>query len=81
PRGPLPPVVFRETDTGKFQPLLEVEGKGKEKVGAEQAAQVLLNLQTLKKKSLAEQYIFQRRTWNIYGTAASWAGLPCQSRR
>ncbi|GKD59485.1 hypothetical protein Tco_1296994, partial [Tanacetum coccineum] len=26
PRGPLPPVVFRETDTGKFQPLPEVEG-------------------------------------------------------
>ncbi|GJW22009.1 hypothetical protein Tco_0032631, partial [Tanacetum coccineum] len=49
PRGPLPPVVFRETDTGKFQPLLEVEGKGNEKVSAEQAAQVLLNLQ-LKKK-------------------------------
>ncbi|GJY32497.1 hypothetical protein Tco_0416966, partial [Tanacetum coccineum] len=62
PRGPLPPVVFRETDTGKFQPLPEVEGKGKEKVGAEQAAQVLLNLQTPKKKSQAEQYIFQRRT-------------------
>ncbi|GKB03340.1 hypothetical protein Tco_0831429 [Tanacetum coccineum] len=62
PRGPLPPVVFRETDTGKFQPLPEVEGKGKEKVGAEQAAQVLLNLQTPKKKSPAEQYIFQRRT-------------------
>ncbi|GJV00794.1 hypothetical protein Tco_1330064 [Tanacetum coccineum] len=39
PRGPLPPVVFRETDTGKFQPLPEVEGKGKEKVSAEQAAQ------------------------------------------
>ncbi|GKA94271.1 hypothetical protein Tco_0816309 [Tanacetum coccineum] len=34
-RGPLPPVVFRETDTGKFQPLPEVEGKGKEKVGVE----------------------------------------------
>ncbi|GKC83406.1 hypothetical protein Tco_1139123, partial [Tanacetum coccineum] len=62
PRGPLPPVVFRETDTGKFQPLPEVEGKGKEKVGAEQAAQVLLNLQTPKKKSPTEQYIFQRRT-------------------
>ncbi|GJU23548.1 hypothetical protein Tco_1156890 [Tanacetum coccineum] len=30
-RGPLPPVVFRETDTGKFQPLPEVPGKGKEK--------------------------------------------------
>ncbi|GJX76435.1 hypothetical protein Tco_0323246 [Tanacetum coccineum] len=39
PRGPLPPVVFRETNTGKFQQLPEVEGKGKEKVGAEQAAQ------------------------------------------
>ncbi|GKE76448.1 hypothetical protein Tco_1542568, partial [Tanacetum coccineum] len=31
-QGPLPPVVIRETDTGKFQPLLEVEGKGKEKL-------------------------------------------------
>ncbi|GKC54639.1 hypothetical protein Tco_1077384, partial [Tanacetum coccineum] len=62
PRGPLPPVVFRETDTGKFQPLPEVEGKGKEKVGAEQAAQVLLILQNAKKKSPTEQYIFQRLT-------------------
>ncbi|GJZ79159.1 hypothetical protein Tco_0643996 [Tanacetum coccineum] len=57
-----PHVLIRETDTGKFQPLPEVQGKGKEKVGAEQAAQVLLNLQTPKKKSQAEQYIFQRRT-------------------
>ncbi|GKF53154.1 hypothetical protein Tco_0160064, partial [Tanacetum coccineum] len=40
-RGPLPPVVFGETDTGKFQPLPEVPGKGKEKVGEEQAAQVV----------------------------------------
>ncbi|GJU61994.1 hypothetical protein Tco_1243829 [Tanacetum coccineum] len=39
----------------------EVEGKGKEKVSAEQAARVLLNLQTPKKKSSTEQYIFQRR--------------------
>ncbi|GJU61989.1 hypothetical protein Tco_1243824 [Tanacetum coccineum] len=30
--GPLPPVVIRETNTGKYQPLPEVEGKGKEKV-------------------------------------------------
>ncbi|GKG46545.1 hypothetical protein Tco_0501391, partial [Tanacetum coccineum] len=51
-----------ETNPGKFQPLLEVPGKGKEKVGEEQAAQVLLNLQTPKKKSSAEQYIFQRRS-------------------
>ncbi|GJZ17911.1 retrovirus-related pol polyprotein from transposon TNT 1-94 [Tanacetum coccineum] len=51
-----------EPDTGKFQPLPEVEGKGKEKVGEEQAAQVLLNLQTPKKKNPVEQFIFQRRT-------------------
>ncbi|GJV51433.1 monodehydroascorbate reductase [Tanacetum coccineum] len=61
-QGPLPPVVIREPESGKFQPLPEVQGKGKEKVGVEQAAQVLLNLQTPKKKSLADQYIFQRRT-------------------
>ncbi|GJQ98317.1 hypothetical protein Tco_0009456 [Tanacetum coccineum] len=61
-RCPLPPVVFRETDSGKYHPLLEVEGKGKEKVGDEQAARVLLNLQTPKKKSPTEQYIFQRST-------------------
>ncbi|GJX34190.1 hypothetical protein Tco_0245747 [Tanacetum coccineum] len=51
-----------EPESGKFQPLPEVQGKGKEKVGVEQAAQVLLNLQTPKKKSPADQYIFQRRT-------------------
>ncbi|GJS27831.1 hypothetical protein Tco_0488451 [Tanacetum coccineum] len=54
--------VFREPDTGKIQPLLEVEGKGKEKVGEEQAAQVLLNLQTPNKKNPVEQFIFQRCT-------------------
>ncbi|GKB27275.1 hypothetical protein Tco_0866676 [Tanacetum coccineum] len=31
-QGPLPPVVIREPDSGKFQPLPEVQGKGKEKV-------------------------------------------------
>ncbi|GKG14777.1 hypothetical protein Tco_0354377, partial [Tanacetum coccineum] len=39
-----------------------VQGKGKEKVGEEQVAQVLLNLQTPKKKNPTEQFIFQRRT-------------------
>ncbi|GKB26818.1 retrovirus-related pol polyprotein from transposon TNT 1-94 [Tanacetum coccineum] len=29
--GPLPPVVIRELESGKFQPLPEVQGKGKEK--------------------------------------------------
>ncbi|GJV79025.1 hypothetical protein Tco_1514895 [Tanacetum coccineum] len=52
--------VILETDTGKLQPLPEVPEKGKEKVGEEQAAQVLLHLQTTKKKSPTEQYIFQR---------------------
>ncbi|GJS06099.1 hypothetical protein Tco_0362895 [Tanacetum coccineum] len=61
-QGPLPPVVIREPESGKFQPLSKVQGKGKEKVGEEQAAQVLLNLQTPMKKSPADQFIFQRRT-------------------
>ncbi|GJV53643.1 hypothetical protein Tco_1449384 [Tanacetum coccineum] len=63
-QGPLPPVVFREPEPGKFQTLPEVQGKRKEKVN-EQAAYVLLNFQTPKKKSPAEQYIFQRRTPTI----------------
>ncbi|GJY68005.1 hypothetical protein Tco_0470987 [Tanacetum coccineum] len=46
----------------RFQPLPEVQGKGKEKVIEEQAARNLLTLQTLKKKSPADQYIFQRCT-------------------
>ncbi|GJR89143.1 retrovirus-related pol polyprotein from transposon TNT 1-94 [Tanacetum coccineum] len=61
-QGPLPLVVIREPESGKFQPLLEVQGKGKEKVSEEQAAQVLVNLQTPKKKSHVDQYIFQRRS-------------------
>ncbi|GJV32939.1 hypothetical protein Tco_1393339 [Tanacetum coccineum] len=42
-----------KTDTGKLQ-TAEGAGKGKEKVGEEQAAQVLLHLQTTKKKSPTE---------------------------
>ncbi|GJX88221.1 hypothetical protein Tco_0340235, partial [Tanacetum coccineum] len=62
PRGPLPPVVIKEPEPGKYEPLPEVQGKGKEKFDKEQAAQVLLHLQTPKKKNPAEQFIFQRRT-------------------
>ncbi|GKG08894.1 hypothetical protein Tco_0334726, partial [Tanacetum coccineum] len=43
-QGPLPSVVIREPESGKFQPLPDVQGQGKEKVGKEQAAQVLFNL-------------------------------------
>nr|GFC85411.1 hypothetical protein [Tanacetum cinerariifolium] len=38
PRGPLPPVVIREPELGKYQPLPEVPGKGKAKVTEEQVA-------------------------------------------
>ncbi|GKA23899.1 E-beta-farnesene synthase, partial [Tanacetum coccineum] len=54
-QGPLPPVVIREPESGKFQPLPEVQGKGKEKVINEQVALDLLTLQTPKKKSPADQ--------------------------
>nr|GEX98783.1 hypothetical protein [Tanacetum cinerariifolium] len=48
-RGPLLPVVIKEPDSGKFQLLPEVQGKGKEKVSDEQVAIDLLTLQTQKK--------------------------------
>nr|GEV39267.1 zinc finger, CCHC-type [Tanacetum cinerariifolium] len=38
------------------------EDKGKEKIIDEQVAYILLDLNTLKKKSVADQYILQRRT-------------------
>ncbi|GJV91123.1 retrovirus-related pol polyprotein from transposon TNT 1-94 [Tanacetum coccineum] len=50
--------VWQRQDSGRFQPLLEVQGKGKEKVIEEQAAHDLLTLQTPKKHSPADQFIF-----------------------
>nr|GEY55605.1 hypothetical protein [Tanacetum cinerariifolium] len=61
PRGPLPPVVIKEPESRKYQPLPEVLGKGKAKMTEEQVAHDLLSLQKPKKKSPADQYIFQRR--------------------
>nr|GEY66416.1 hypothetical protein [Tanacetum cinerariifolium] len=61
PKGPLPLVVIREPKSGKYQPLLEVPGKGKAKVSEEQVAHDLLSLQMHKKTSPADHYIFQRR--------------------
>ncbi|GKE43663.1 hypothetical protein Tco_1470947, partial [Tanacetum coccineum] len=52
-QGPAHPMVFRELDSRRFQPLPEVQGKGKEKVIEEQVARDLLTLQTSKKKSPA----------------------------
>nr|GEZ95120.1 monodehydroascorbate reductase [Tanacetum cinerariifolium] len=61
PRGPLPPVIIKEPELGKYQPLPKVPGKDKAKVTKEQVAHDLLSLQKPKKKSPADQYIFQRR--------------------
>ncbi|GJU05943.1 ribonuclease H-like domain-containing protein [Tanacetum coccineum] len=61
-QGPARPVVIREPDSGRIQPLLNVQGKVKEKVVDEKAAHDLLTLQNPKKKSPADQFIFQRRT-------------------
>nr|GEU52690.1 hypothetical protein [Tanacetum cinerariifolium] len=61
PRGPLPPLVIRKPESGKYQPLLEP-----------------------KKKSLADQFIFQRRTSTPIGSSGhdepSYAELG-QSKR
>nr|GEZ23691.1 hypothetical protein [Tanacetum cinerariifolium] len=62
PRCPLLPVVIREPESGKYQPLPEVPRKCIEKVTEEQVARDLLILQTPKKKSPADRYIFKRRT-------------------
>nr|GEX73843.1 monodehydroascorbate reductase [Tanacetum cinerariifolium] len=69
PRGLLPPVVIREPESGKYQPLPEVQGKGKKKVTDEQVACDLLTLQTPKKKSHVDQCIFQRRTSTPTGSS------------
>ncbi|GKC36206.1 hypothetical protein Tco_1048590, partial [Tanacetum coccineum] len=61
-QGPARSVVIWETNSRRIQPLPDVQGKGKEKVSYEQVALDLLTLHTPKKKSPAEQYIFQRRT-------------------
>nr|GEV13565.1 hypothetical protein [Tanacetum cinerariifolium] len=69
PRGLLPPVVVREPESGKYQPLLKMSGKGKEKVTEEQVARDLLTLHTPKKKSPTDRYIFQRRTSTPIGSS------------
>nr|GEU62421.1 copia protein [Tanacetum cinerariifolium] len=41
PRGPLPPVVIREPESGKYQPLLKVPGKGKAKSESKESEKVV----------------------------------------
>nr|GEZ84300.1 hypothetical protein [Tanacetum cinerariifolium] len=69
PKGPLPPVVIREPESGKYQPLPEVLGKGKAKVTEEQVSHDLLSLQKHKKTSPTDQYIFQRRVSEPTGSS------------
>nr|GEU69319.1 hypothetical protein [Tanacetum cinerariifolium] len=69
PRGPVPSVVIREPESRKYQPLTELQGKGKEKITEDQVARDLLTLQTPKKKSFADQYIFQRCTSTPTGSS------------
>nr|GEW00546.1 retrovirus-related Pol polyprotein from transposon TNT 1-94 [Tanacetum cinerariifolium] len=84
PRGSLPLVVIREPESGKYQPLPEVPGKGKAKVIEEQVAHDLLSLQRPRKKSPVEQYILQRCTFTTTGSSgqdeSSYAELE-QSER
>nr|GEX20307.1 hypothetical protein [Tanacetum cinerariifolium] len=55
PKGPFPPVVIREPESGKYQPLPDVPGKGKAKVTEEQVAHALLCLQKHKKTNSEEE--------------------------
>nr|GEV43939.1 protein MEI2-like 4 [Tanacetum cinerariifolium] len=66
PWCPLPPVVIRELESGKYQSLPEVPGKGKAKVTEKQVSHDLLS--QAKKKSPVEQYIFHRRTFTTTGS-------------
>ncbi|GKC74593.1 retrovirus-related pol polyprotein from transposon TNT 1-94 [Tanacetum coccineum] len=57
-QGPSRPVVIREPDSRRIQPLPEVQGKGKEKVAEEQAPHDLLTQHAPKPKNPADQFIF-----------------------
>nr|GEZ46956.1 hypothetical protein [Tanacetum cinerariifolium] len=61
-KGPARPVVIREPNFGRIQPLLEVQRKEKEKVIEEQDAHDRFTIQTPKNKSTVHQFIFQRHT-------------------
>nr|GEY02234.1 hypothetical protein [Tanacetum cinerariifolium] len=54
-QGPARPVVIKEPNSGRIQPLPDVQGNGKENVINEQAAHDLLTLLNLKNKSHRRQ--------------------------
>nr|GEU39038.1 hypothetical protein [Tanacetum cinerariifolium] len=53
---------FSDEDSSRIQSLLEVQGKGKEKLINEEVAHTLLDLKTPKKKSAADRYILKKHT-------------------
>nr|GEU69896.1 hypothetical protein [Tanacetum cinerariifolium] len=61
-QGPTRNMVIREPNFRRIQSFLEVQVKGKEKIIEEKVAYTLLDLNTLKKKSAADEYILQRCT-------------------
>ncbi|GJS80744.1 retrovirus-related pol polyprotein from transposon TNT 1-94 [Tanacetum coccineum] len=61
-QGPARTVVIQEPDSRRIQSLLEVQGKGKDKLIDEQVAHTLLNLNTPKKKCPTDQYILLKHT-------------------
>nr|GEU90662.1 histone deacetylase 14 [Tanacetum cinerariifolium] len=63
--GPLPPVFIRKPESEKYQPLLEVPGKGKEKVIEEQVSHDLLNLQTPKKEPYGSIHISEESVEDV----------------
>ncbi|GJR97040.1 hypothetical protein Tco_0269214 [Tanacetum coccineum] len=60
-QAPVGGVAINEPASRITQKLLVIEGKGKGIATDEQVAQLLLDLQKLKKQSTTDQYIFQRR--------------------
>nr|GEY52765.1 hypothetical protein [Tanacetum cinerariifolium] len=61
-QGPACTVVIQEPDFTRTQSLPEVQGKGKEKIIDGQVAYTLLDLNTLKKKSTADQDLTEINT-------------------
>ncbi|GJY93340.1 hypothetical protein Tco_0509122, partial [Tanacetum coccineum] len=75
-QAPIGGVAIREPFSDTIQKLPVVEGKGKGIATDEQATESLLDLHKPKKKSIADQYIFQRRTPVSQATATGPSAHP-----
>ncbi|GJW84856.1 hypothetical protein Tco_0158001 [Tanacetum coccineum] len=75
-QAPIGGVAIREPVSDTIQKLPVVEGKGKGIATDEQATESLLDLHKPKKKSIVDQYIFQRRTPVSQATATRPSAHP-----